>query len=147
MDFNNKIYTESDFTEYYNVMIDLFGEELATREIHLELESYNLGSERYLKRLTASVEREEVTNDVSVKPIIQVLIPLVSDYMKQWLNTESEKKPRRSAQYPILLKLNPDLVAFIGIKLTLSKLIKNEMVTVQHCGLNRHGFNRHLRVI
>ncbi|EPD2608653.1 DNA-directed RNA polymerase [Yersinia enterocolitica] len=134
MDFNNKIYTESDFSEYYNVMIDLFGEELATRELHLELESYNLGSERYIKRLNASVEREEITNDVSVKPIIQVLIPLVADYMKHWLNTESEKKPRRSAQYPILLKLNPDLVAFIGIKLTLSKLIKNEMVTVQHCG-------------
>lgn len=134
MEFENKKYTEADFTEYYQGMIELFGEELAAKELALELESYNLGSERYIKKLKSSIEREEVTQDTSVKPIVQLLIPIISDHIKGWLAAEEVKTKRKTAQYSILKMLDPDLVAYIGIKLTLSKLIKNELITTQNIG-------------
>ncbi|HFK4065596.1 TPA: DNA-directed RNA polymerase [Kluyvera ascorbata] len=130
--FYGKKYTELDFTEYYQGMINLFGEEAATEELDLELEAYNLGSQRYLKRLESSIEREEVNNDASLKPVVQSLIPVISDHIKAWLINEEEKPRRKCAQYQIIKNLDPDMVAFIGIKISLNKLIKNEMVTCQH---------------
>lgn len=132
--FKFKEFDETDFTEYYQGMVELFGEDLAVEELKLELESYNTGAERYQKRLESSIQREEVTNDLAVKPVVQVLIPAVSDYIKKWIAKQDEKKGRRSAQYPVLKLLNPDQVAFIGIKLALTKLIKNELITVQNIG-------------
>ncbi|WP_438443027.1 hypothetical protein [Kluyvera georgiana] len=54
--FYGKKYNELDFTEYYQGMFDLFGE-AAKEELALELEAFNLGSQRYLRRLENSIER------------------------------------------------------------------------------------------
>lgn len=132
--FKNKKFDETDFTEYYQGMVELFGEELAAEELKLELESYNNGSERYIKRLESNIEREEITHDAALKPVVQTLIPIVSDYIRSWVDKQDKKNGRRSAQYPVLKMLNPDQVAFIGIKLALSKLVKNELITVQNIG-------------
>ncbi|MEH2783816.1 hypothetical protein, partial [Klebsiella pneumoniae] len=51
-----------------------------------------------------------------------------------WLETQENKSGRKSSVYPVFKHLNPDVVSFIGIKIALTKLIKNEMVTVQNIG-------------
>lgn len=134
MNFKFKYFDETDFTEYYQGMCELFGEELATEELKLELESYNSGAERYQKRLVSSIEREEVTHDTAIQPIVQTVIPIVSDHITKWLNTQNNKTGRKSAQYPVISAINPDQIAFIGIKLALSKLVKNELITIQNIG-------------
>ncbi len=134
MQINRKQFDNTDFTEYYQGMMELFGEDLATEELKLELESHNMGSERYMKRLESSIKREEVTMDSSVKPIVQTLIPIVSKKIENWLEIQENKSGRKSSVYPVFKHLNPDVVSFIGIKIALTKLIKNEMVTVQNIG-------------
>lgn len=130
--FYGKKYNELDFTEYYQGMFDLFGEEAAKEELDLELEAFNLGSQRYLRRLENSIQRGEVNNDAALKPIVQHLIPIISEYIEDWLKNEEQKPRRKSAQYKTIKSLEPDTIAFIGIKLSLNKLIKNEMITCQH---------------
>jgi DNA-directed RNA polymerase len=118
--------TRHDFSDIkagaaFTLLSSLYGPALAAKQIELEHDAYTQGEERFHKGLLRSIARSEYADSAPAKPILQALVPRFSARFVEWV--EEQKKVRRKAiALPYLQHVNPETLAVLTIKRTLSLL-------------------------
>lgn len=109
----------------FDVLVSLFGEDLAVKQLQLEHEAYAEGERRFIKNLQRQQEHGELANNKSAAPLIDTLTVKVSQSLREYL--ESPQKAGRTPKAKTLLEnVKPEVAAAIAIKVVVNKLAKED---------------------
>lgn len=102
-----------------------FGEDLAVAQLVLEHEAYTQGEERFLKNLERASQRGEVADNVTAKPLLQVLTPKMAARFTEWYEGQRDQgRGRKHVAYGLMANLESEVAALITIKVTVNELIQ-----------------------
>lgn len=116
----------------FNVLADAYGEYLAGEQLRLEHESYQMGEERFIKAFESACKRGEVGDSLVARPLLETLVPALSEAIKAFLAQGGRGRPHVSKKY--LKMIDPDAAAFLAIKVVLMDISRPTSGKV-----NNHG--------
>lgn len=128
---------KNDFSEIelaaipFNTLADHYGSALASEQLALEHESYELGERRFLKMLERQAKAGEIADNAAAKPLLATLLPKLTARIVEWLEEYASKKGRKPVAYAPLQSLKPEASAFITLKVILASLTSTNMTTIQ----------------
>ncbi len=132
-------FTPNDFSDIlnagkpFNVLSNVYGEDLAAEQLRLEHESYTMGEERFRKALERQVERGEVCENAVAAPLLDTLVPAIAAHLGEWLEKKGKGRPHVAKPYLSMLK--PEAIAFIGVKTILPILAREQSAAIQRVAI------------
>lgn len=133
----------SNAIEPFNLLADHYGQDLAVKQLQLEHEAYTEGERRFIKNLERQTERGELADNQVAKPLMQTLVPKISQAVKEWHEGPDGKlsTSRPSVAFTMLstegkavkdrsLRISCESAAVIILKVILSKLVKPEGIPI-----------------
>ncbi|QGF19809.1 DNA-directed RNA polymerase [Pectobacterium phage MA1A] len=127
----------SNAIQPFNVLADAYGEHLAAVQLRLEHEAYTEGEKRFIKQLNRQIEAGELADNAAAKPLIQTLVPRLSEHLKQWIHSceykedGSKKTGRKHVAYHILSGADATTIAAITVKQVLATCAKTDAASIQ----------------
>ena len=133
----------SNAIEPFNLLADHYGQDLAVKQLQLEHEAYTEGERRFIKNLERQTERGELADNQVAKPLMQTLVPKITQAVKEWHEGPDGKlsTSRPSVAFTMLsteekavkdrsLRISCESAAVIILKVILSKLVKPEGIPI-----------------
>lgn len=133
----------SNAIEPFNLLADHYGQDLAVKQLQLEHEAYTEGERRFIKNLERQTERGELADNQVAKPLMQTLVPKISQAVREWHEGPDGKlsTSRPSVAFTMLsteekavkdrsLRISCESAAVIILKVILSKLVKPEGIPI-----------------
>lgn len=114
----------------FNVLADLWGGDLAAKQLQLEHEAHTEGEKRFLKVMERQIQAGEFADNAAAKPLLSTLVPKVSARMTEWMDEKGSKGGHRPVAWKKLQGITMDSVAVIALKVILVCLTKEEHTNV-----------------
>lgn len=124
----NDLKGKNDFSDIinsiaeFNDMADLYGAELATKQLELEHEAFVLGESRFMKALERAVDRKELADNVAAKPLVQHCVDKLTVAVSEFLTSKGRGRPHVALKY--LSELEPVASATIAVKTVLQEIAR-----------------------
>lgn len=114
----------------FNVLADLWGGDLAAKQLQLEHEAHTEGEKRFLKAMERQIQAGEFADNAAAKPLLSTLVPKVAQRMTEWMDEKGSKGGHRPVAWKKLQGITMDSVAVIALKVILVCLTKEEHTNV-----------------
>lgn len=114
------------------VLTDLYGEDLATEQLRLEAEAYELGEKRFLDAMEFKTSRGLGGDTKVARPMIADLLPKLSMRIIEFIGSQQNGKPgKKATAFKLIYGLDPDRIAFLTLRTLLNHIHLPKGCTVQ----------------
>lgn len=110
----------------YKTLTNLYGEDLAAMQLHLEHESHEIGEAKFYKALERQVDRAEFDRSTTAQPLLGLLAPKVAANLDEWIAHQTKHVRRKSVAHKFLIRLDSMKIAIISLKLLLTKITQRK---------------------
>lgn len=98
-------------------MTHIYLDPTCENQINLEANMFDLGKRRFLSRLEKERQRGQEANAGATGRILDLIYPAVTEKLVEWkTEVETKGKGRNPAAYAPLKDIEPELVAYIGLR-------------------------------
>ena len=108
--------------EPYNLLANLYGSDLATKQLQLEAEAYTLGEQRFKLNMQRMIERSQLDGHSSALPIIELIYPLILE--KVTAKIDHIRNDKRKALNVISEALSCEVLTNMAIKTSISLIAR-----------------------
>lgn len=122
-DFSNMVSTNST---PFHVLSELWGSDLAAKQLQLEHEAYTEGEKRFLKAMERQMKAGEFADNAAAKPLLSTLVPKVAERITDWIASVESKRGHRPVSYKKIKAMPAASAAVIAVKVILQMLTKDE---------------------
>lgn len=114
-------------TTAYEDLVVLYGKELADRQVTLEKEGNDLGTELFQRNLERALSEGDVGGVSAFKWIFKEAIPLVAQALDAWKEESSKGVGRKATLLKYIAKMDSNAVAYLVLRATLTAFMGKPM--------------------